>query len=677
MRNTLLARVRWCGYPIAIFFLVIRPGAATEFKLPSESAYLQDLPIVLSASRMVQPLSDSPNAVTIIDRNMIEASGFRKVQDLLMMVPGMYVGYQDGSTSLVSLLGGTDTYTRRMQVLVDGRTLFMPPFNSVDWEDIPLQIDDIDHIEVVRGPAAASHGSNSLQGVINIVTRDAASVRGGTVSKTYGSDGASDFAAHFGGGREDFDYRFTVAGNADGGLGSKKYYDGTSTRMANVRANYHPDGVDSFDFQGGVSAGSRAAGYLLTQTTSKSITESPRLIRNTSDFLQLTWLHTIQPDSDLKLSFNHISRTSRDTRYSFPILGTQYWIDDSTRAQRNELEIQHTFQAGDANRVVWGTGVRQENLDSPANFLTSQRLMQYRVFAHDEWHVLPKLVLNAGAMLENDGMGHHNTSPRVALNYHLTPEQTLRAGVSIAYRNPSMIEQSSNRRFMLGTALRQEFLASGNLRPERALSHEIGYLGEFRELGLTVDARFYREQVSDIIWVDYRLVPGSTVSTYDFRNEFSATYTGLESTVKYSWWEGRNSLTVNFARETVGAVGVGTPLLAPVVPLFQAAVANFSKTVPHNSGSILFASNISDGVSFSFGYYQQDPVTILDGVTPQPLMRRVDTRVARHFGARHAGGGRIGGDVALVLQNALQDNSTGYSGLIFNRRAYLTATIDF
>ena len=89
----------------------------------SETDYYQELPVVLSSSRLSQPLSEAPNAMTVIDRKMITASGFRSIADLFKLVPGMYVSYYKGSQPIVSYHGSTDQYTRRMQVLIDGRSV--------------------------------------------------------------------------------------------------------------------------------------------------------------------------------------------------------------------------------------------------------------------------------------------------------------------------------------------------------------------------------------------------------------------------------------------------------------------------------------------------------------------------------------------------------------------------
>ncbi|HUX89718.1 MAG TPA: TonB-dependent receptor plug domain-containing protein [Gallionellaceae bacterium] len=199
----------------SVFFLFVQPCQAEE-NLDSELAYFQDFPVVLTASRLSQPLSEAPNAMTVIDSEMIKASGFRTVPDLMRLVPGMYVGFADANRPVVSLHGATDEFSRRMQVLIDGRSIYLPPFGTVNWADLPLLIEDIERIEVVRGPSSASHGSNSFYGVINIITRDAISQNSGSVSVTGGD--ASDVSARFGRAGEQFDYRISVGSRSDQGI---------------------------------------------------------------------------------------------------------------------------------------------------------------------------------------------------------------------------------------------------------------------------------------------------------------------------------------------------------------------------------------------------------------------------------------------------------------------------
>lgn len=642
-------------------------GSVWAGDYPTEQDYFQDIPVVLSASRLAQPISETPNAMTVIDRGMIAASGFRNIADLFRLVPGMYVGSVNGHTPIVAYHGATDQYSRRMQVLVDGRSVYLPPFSSVDWADIPLHIADIERIEVIRGPAAASHGANSLQGVINIITRDAASVNGGNISVSKGEGGVSDVSAHLGKAGGELDYRVTLGYRADNGFDTVVLNDSNATRLANLRANYHPGGSDSFELQLGYNEGVRGMGVAPRPT------DPFRDVRVASDFQQLTWLHAQPQGDELKLHYYHVRRSSKDN-------GGLFKPAETTVVDRHEIELQHTTQLGSSNRLVWGGGVRYDSVDSRANLTIPQVLHQSRLFAHDEWRLTQSALLNVGAMWENNGMGHHNTSPRVSLNYHLTPAHTLRAGASVAYRNPATLEENGRSPV---TPPPQWFLSAGGLKPEKMLSKEIGYFGEFSAVGLSVDARIYSDRVNDIIFVDPLISPflGTGGRPYSFRNLLSANYRGVEGTVKYRWRE-RSNLTVNYARQHASCSVTGTMTQPIFLSVLQTNYVNVcTSMVPLNSGSILLDQQIMHDVRFSAGYYYQEQMQVLDAQQMQTAQRRLDLRIAKAFGQPGEAGE---GELALVLQNLLQDNHTEYSAVpqtnnvvMFNKRAYVTATFNF
>jgi len=148
----------------------------------TESAFLDELPVVLSVSRLSQPVSEAPAAVTVIDRDMIRASGFRDIPDLLRLVPGFSVAYTRDNTWAIGYHGMADAFSRRFQVLVDGRSIYSAAYGAVYWGELPLSIDDVERIEVVRGPDAATYGANAFLAVINIITKDPSQTLGGFAS---------------------------------------------------------------------------------------------------------------------------------------------------------------------------------------------------------------------------------------------------------------------------------------------------------------------------------------------------------------------------------------------------------------------------------------------------------------------------------------------------------------
>ena len=281
--------------------------------------------MVLTASRLSQPVSESPSAVTVIDRKMIEASGFRTVPELMRLVPGMYVGFADANRPVVSLHGSSDELARRMQVLIDGRSAYLPPFGGVHWADLPILTEDIERIEVVRGPSSASHGSNSFYGVINIISRDASDQHGTSVSLASGH--AADALVRFGHAGGDFDYRMSLGYRSDRGLDSVILNDQSVTRVFNFRGNYRPSASDSLDVQWGSSDGVYGLGI------EGRPEDAFRDTRAKSDFQLLSWLHVWPSGDETKLTLSRAGRSSQDPYICIDSEACQGKVIGKTRAE--------------------------------------------------------------------------------------------------------------------------------------------------------------------------------------------------------------------------------------------------------------------------------------------------------------------------------------------------------
>lgn len=678
------------GASLALSFALSCQAADTT---PTEDIYFQDFPVTLTASRLSQPLSEVPSAMTIIDRDMIRASGFRTVPDLMRLVPGMYVGFADANRPVVSFHGSSDEYAHRMQILIDGRSVYLPPFGGVSWADLPIMIEDIERIEVVRGPSSASHGTNSFYGVINIITRDALSASGGNVSVTFGD--VSDVSARFGKAGEKFDYRIAAGSRSDSGIDNVALNDRNETHLLNFRSNYHPNATDSLDVQLGRSNGEYGLGIIGRPE------DAFRKTSSSSNFVQMSWLHVWPASDETKLTYSQTSRSYLDPKQCIDSnicqgAGTPSGIPASagfTRlavySQRKELELQNTNQLNESNRLVWGGGLRRDYADYQLFLGQPYTVNPWQVFAHEEWRITQAMVLNIGTMFENNGMGSRDNSPRASLNYHLTPQHTLRIGVSTATRSPVMSEA---------------FIAANNtiwggayvppvipLEPEKVLSKEIGYLGEFQSLDMTVDARVYVDKVSGLIWWDKYVTDGNTSTAPDsYKNLLSAEYLGVDATVKYHWDEGRSFLAFNYAYQEASAKLDGIPTQY-YNPTFGAAIRRFyqteyidqfSQTVPTNSGSLLLSQALANNWQISAGYYLREPVRISDvspDVTRENWMQRLDVRLAKTVKFDQGQSANF----ALVVQNATQEKYTKYgtvpavAEVYYQPRAWLTASLNF
>ncbi|MDE1545544.1 TonB-dependent receptor plug domain-containing protein [Dechloromonas agitata] len=200
-------------------------GTLTAFATRAEeNIFFSSLPLVASVSRLPQQLSETPASVTIIDQEMIRASGMRTVEDLLRLVPGFQVTSHNQDPANVVYHGlntglSGDEYGSRVQVLVDGRSQYSPLFKSgVNWNLLPVALENIERIEVIRGSNTVSYGSNAFMGVVNIITMDPALTKGWQVSANHGNNGIRDEMVRWGESIGDANVRLTYRSLQDDGF---------------------------------------------------------------------------------------------------------------------------------------------------------------------------------------------------------------------------------------------------------------------------------------------------------------------------------------------------------------------------------------------------------------------------------------------------------------------------
>ena len=141
---------------------------------------------IRAVGKKPQQLSEIPAAVFIITHSDIRQAGVRTIPDLLRMVPGMHINQLNSHAWEISARGFNQLLANKMLVMVDGRSVHVREFSGVWWEQLNLIVDDIDHIEVVRGPGGTAWGSNAVNGVVNIITKTAKDTQGGLLNIALG-----------------------------------------------------------------------------------------------------------------------------------------------------------------------------------------------------------------------------------------------------------------------------------------------------------------------------------------------------------------------------------------------------------------------------------------------------------------------------------------------------------
>lgn len=536
-------------------YLILPPAARAQATEGSpdeagEAAYLADLPVVLSATRLQQARADAPGSVMVIDRHMIRAAGARNIHELFMLVPGFQVGMHTGNQPLVSYHGLSDEAPRRMLVQVDGRSGYSPYFIAgVEWNQLGVDIDDIERIEVFRGSNSAVYGSNAFLGVANIITRAPSETRGGSVRYRAGSGGVNDIGVRLGARLGDVDLRITAARNYDRGFSAIN--DWRKAELATLRADWSINHDHVLEFQAGWTSNDQGTGK------DDNPTDPERTARIANSFGLLRWRHAPAVGEELSVTWYHQEENGRDRfAMSVPIpprqsglpvtIGIPFDFDYGFRTVRDDLEIQRITSPAAKLRAVFGAGIREDRLNAPLRFNSDETVRHgvSRAFGTLELRTSPDWLFNVGFMVEDNSLTGTSLAPRASANYHMTEDQTLRLAINRSYRSPTAFEQKSSMIFSnsapvvtpvmtipAGTPISQTFRPSPGLRAERITTYEVGYVAELRPLQASIDARLFLERARDL--VEMRL-ENSTVgliprnNTRYFANSGEADIRGFE-----------------------------------------------------------------------------------------------------------------------------------------------------
>ncbi|WP_423939808.1 TonB-dependent receptor plug domain-containing protein [Alcanivorax sediminis] len=459
---------------------------------------MSDMPaMVLTPARVSQPQSEAPASVTVIDRNLIEASGARELYEVLKLVPGMSAVKVDGNVPTVAYHGTQARDTRRMLVLLDGRSQYQPGLSRVNWNDMPVDIQDVERIEVTRGPAAAAYGANAFTAVINIITRDPRDISRNSVSVAAGNNGIRDGRAAAVGQSEDMAWRASVARRADEGYDEPfedaKLPDAKLIETLNSEWLWTADEKNTFAVLAGGST-SRLERVQESGVADIGEYRQDPIQKGERAFLQLEWQHVFSDTHQLKLTgygqYNNevtdfkvcyfdpvtgqtgpggglfFSQELRDlflannsdidatlnAAFSDPDVLARYGVlsgvgedfcavnELDVKEERYDLELQDTLQITDRLRLVSGLNVRQDRAQSETYLSGTEENLSYRGFGNLSAEVIRNVLVNLGGYWEHDELTGKHFSPRAGVNWRFMPGHSLRYVYSEAVRTPDIYE---------------------------------------------------------------------------------------------------------------------------------------------------------------------------------------------------------------------------------------------
>lgn len=666
-------------------------GLAATPLWAEEGPFFSAMPIVASVSRLPQRVVDAPTAVTVIDREMIKASGARALNDVFRLVPGFQTYPHNTDAARVTYHGITDeTYSPRVQVLIDGRSLHSPLFqNGVNWALIPVALEDIERIEVVRGSNTTSYGTNAFLGVINIITVDPALVRGVSVSANHGNQGVRDYTLRAGRGLgETASLRVTYQQRDDDGLKDQwDWIDGFRSRLLDVAAHFQLSGQDELSLGIGRAEGRLINGRLDNDDEDLSPAGLPfrsdpgnpiRDFDQASTWMQLRWLRTLTPDSDFSLRYAYSADEASDA-FDHPEApaGFNPVDEKGDRGHRNEIEAVHTFAPLAHTRLVWGGSARQDTLRSKTMLFGRDKVVRdvTRGFANVEWTPFAWFTGNAGLSSEYDSLAGNHISSRASGSFHLTPENTIRLGYARGWRTGSTLDYRANFRSGPDEA---ELTGQRDLPAESLDTLELGYLGDWKALRMSLDVRGFRERIGNRL---FQIDPDRRDNLGD--SMFPIQDIRIEG-VEYQWrWQPLDATRLMVSQSFIGidSAFTDTALALPRSTLRSAnrAVrieALAEKSAPRRMSALLWIQRLPGGLEGSLARYWVDAMKWTRNTEVGGYVR-TDARIAYPF--QHAG---QRGEIAYTVQSLDGDHGEFKSDgdpadRVVGRRHWVSLRLDF
>lgn len=464
-----------------VSFFLILAGAARAQQPPVDltNQSLEDLMNikVVSVSKTEEKISRTASAIFVITEEDIRRSGATNIPDLLRMVPGMDVAQINGDTWAISARGFNAHFANELFVMVDGRSVYTPSFGGVFWDTLDIPIEDIERIEVIRGPGGSIWGTNAVNGVINIITKKTSETKGGLVTASGGNlDQGSGTVQYGGAADKNTDYRLYAkyfdqdhlpdASGQDGG-------DGWHMLTGGFRTDSALSPRDTLTFQGNMYSAREGTPTSVDPSITAPATVPIELLVNvTGGFLQGLWTHSYSPTSGITLQVSY----------------EQYERNDTVGDHRGtwNADFAHHFAWGARNNLVWGLNFRDSDSHSHPPFLASfvppnLNTQLYGAFIQDEIAIRPdRLYLTVGTKLEDNYYTGVNVMPSARVAWTPTATQTAWAAVSDAVRSPSALDAGFRSDFGSfpgpgGVPVVLAFIGNPHVDDETLIAYEAGY----------------------------------------------------------------------------------------------------------------------------------------------------------------------------------------------------------
>jgi iron complex outermembrane recepter protein len=590
-----LGALRMAVLAVAMVFCPIGVYASEPLGTPNSVGQLQRMTIeglmdieVTSVSKTSERLQGAAAAIFVITAEDIRRSGAAHIPELFRMVPGLNVARLDSSKWSVSSRGFSDRYAYKLLVLIDGKSVYTPLFSGAIWEVRHVPLEQIEQIEVIRGPGGALWGANAPNGVINIITKQAGDTQGGLLTVGGGTEETGSGSIRYGGSLgEHGRYRLYSSYFArDEGLfdSGRKANDDWQMAQGGFRIDWNLDD-DLVTLQGDVY------GTDTSQTDNLPYRRAPhsRLRDGNAHYsggnVLARWERRLANGSTLKLM----------SYYDYSKNGS---VELNTQRDIFDIELQHQFEAGQHHEFIWGLGYRHIEDDTHGTHFASldpegRRYRLFSAFAQDTVSLVEdELKLIVGSKFEHNDFTGFEMQPSVRLAWTPNEKHTLWAAVSRSVRTPTRIEHDGQVTSMAFPRILATLVGSRDFHSEDLLAWELGYrVQPVKQLAIDL-ALFYNEY-DDLRTVelarpniDFLPLPIVLSLPANARNNMKGETYGAELVLDWtprSWWRMRAAYTflemdLSLRPSTLDIVSGGTEDASPE----QQAYLQSNFTLPHN-----------------------------------------------------------------------------------------------
>jgi iron complex outermembrane recepter protein len=421
--------VRGVASIVSALMCIASPAGAAETNFTDLSlAELMNEPVT-TVSKKTTRLGDATTAITVLTADDIRRNGFTTIPEALRMVPGFDVARIDASHWAISARGFNLQYANTLLVLIDGRSVYTPSFGGVYWDAQDVTLDDIDRIEVIRGPGATLWGANAVNGVVNIITKNARDTQGVLLSGAAGTEDRPQFDARYGG-TLGSDGHFRVYA---------KYFDRDGL--------YNSDDSAAFDDWNSIRTGFRSdwslASDRLTVQGDYYKMHSQHVINEiawTPPYVDPNWQHRESDGGNLLGRWTrHVSDTSH--------VSLQAYFDAYDMALESrrtaDVQLEHRFAPAAGHDIVWGVGYRNstDHLHLGADLTSDparRRLSLYTAFMQDEISFAADRVrFTIGTKLEHNDFTGLEVQPNLRLLFAPNSHTSVWAAASRSVSTPS------------------------------------------------------------------------------------------------------------------------------------------------------------------------------------------------------------------------------------------------